>query len=112
MGFTEHHYPTHDGLSLYYRCYGSGNEVVICLPGLTRNSKDFHEIEVKNQELLFCLKLVSLRLNFQIIQVHVIVKLLVRINLNAILVLLKKKELSQIRNLTQRKHLQKLNKFT
>ncbi|MDH3903486.1 MAG: alpha/beta hydrolase [Xanthomonadales bacterium] len=44
MGFTEHHYPTQDGLSLYYRCYGSGDEVVICLPGLTRNSKDFHEI--------------------------------------------------------------------
>jgi len=44
MGFTEHHYQTHDGLSLYYRCYGSGREVVVCLPGLTRNSKDFEEI--------------------------------------------------------------------
>jgi len=44
MGFTEHYYPTDDGLSLYYRCYGSGEEVVVCLPGLTRNSKDFHEI--------------------------------------------------------------------
>ncbi|MGB7451019.1 MAG: alpha/beta hydrolase [Lysobacterales bacterium] len=44
MGFTEHHYKTNDELSLYYRCYGSGKDVVVCLPGLTRNSKDFHEI--------------------------------------------------------------------
>jgi pimeloyl-ACP methyl ester carboxylesterase len=44
MGFTEHYYSTHDGLSLYYRSYGSGENVLVCLPGLTRNSKDFHEI--------------------------------------------------------------------
>ena len=44
MGFSEHHYLTPDGLSLYYREYGSGEDVVVCLPGLTRNSKDFHEI--------------------------------------------------------------------
>jgi len=44
MGFTEHYYLTRDGLSLYYRSYGSGKDVVVCLPGLTRNSKDFHEI--------------------------------------------------------------------
>lgn len=44
MGFTEHHYTTLDGLTLYYRCYGSGDDVVVCLPGLTRNSRDFHEI--------------------------------------------------------------------
>jgi pimeloyl-ACP methyl ester carboxylesterase len=44
MGFTEHYYPTSDGLSLYYREYGAGKDVVVCLPGLTRNSKDFHEI--------------------------------------------------------------------
>lgn len=44
MGFTEHFYSTHDGLSLYYRSYGSAEDVVVCLPGLTRNSKDFHEI--------------------------------------------------------------------
>jgi len=44
MGFTEHFYGTHDGLSLYYRSYGSAEDVVVCLPGLTRNSKDFHEI--------------------------------------------------------------------
>jgi len=44
MGFSEHHFFTPDGLSLYYRNYGSGDDVVVCLPGLTRNSKDFHEI--------------------------------------------------------------------
>jgi len=44
MGFSEHHFLTPDGLSLYYRNYGSGGNVVVCLPGLTRNSKDFHEI--------------------------------------------------------------------
>jgi len=44
MGFTEHYYLTDDGLLLYYRSYGSGKDVVVCLPGLTRNSKDFHEI--------------------------------------------------------------------
>jgi len=31
-------------LSLYYRNYGSANDILLCLPGLTRNSKDFHEI--------------------------------------------------------------------
>jgi len=44
MGYSEHHYQTPDGLSLYYREYGSAKDVVICLPGLTRNSKDFHEV--------------------------------------------------------------------
>jgi len=44
MDFTEHRFQSHDGLSLYYRNYGSGKDTVICLPGLTRNSKDFHEI--------------------------------------------------------------------
>lgn len=44
MVFTEHFYTTKDGLSLYYRSYGSGSDVLVCLPGLTRNSKDFHEI--------------------------------------------------------------------
>jgi pimeloyl-ACP methyl ester carboxylesterase len=39
--FSEHRFETQDGLSLYYRSYGSGEDVVVCLPGLTRNSKDF-----------------------------------------------------------------------
>ena len=44
MGFTENYFQSQDGLSLYYRSYGSGGNVVLCLPGFTRNSKDFHEI--------------------------------------------------------------------
>jgi len=44
VSFTEHHYPSHDGLSLYYRDYGSGDDVVVCLPGLTHNSKDFEDL--------------------------------------------------------------------
>jgi len=44
MEYKEHHYQSKDGLRLYYREYGSGDQAVICLPGLTRNSKDFHEI--------------------------------------------------------------------
>jgi len=44
MSYSEHHYRSKDGLSLYCREYGSGNRVILCLHGLTRNSKDFHEL--------------------------------------------------------------------
>ncbi|MEE4174792.1 MAG: alpha/beta hydrolase [Xanthomonadales bacterium] len=44
MRFTEHRYTAFDGLSLYYRVYGEGENVVLCLPGLTRNCKDFEGI--------------------------------------------------------------------
>ncbi len=44
MNYTESRYVSHDKLSLYYREYGQGKQTVVCLPGLTRNSKDFHEI--------------------------------------------------------------------
>ena len=44
MNYTQHHYRSHDDLSLYYRSYGSGDDVVICLPGLTRNCKDFEDL--------------------------------------------------------------------
>lgn len=47
MNFTEHRYASKDGLSLYYREYGDGDEVIICLPGLTRNSKDFHDLATR-----------------------------------------------------------------
>lgn len=43
--FREHRYTTQDGLSLYYRSYGdplAAKTPVLCLPGLARNSKDFH----------------------------------------------------------------------
>lgn len=41
--YREFHYASHDGLSLFCREYASANPrgTVICLPGLTRNSKDF-----------------------------------------------------------------------
>ena len=44
MSYTEHHYRSHDGLSLYYRDFGASDNVVLCLPGLTRNSKDFENL--------------------------------------------------------------------
>jgi pimeloyl-ACP methyl ester carboxylesterase len=40
-------YTSHDGLSLYARYYGNfgdGRLPVVCLPGLTRNSKDFESL--------------------------------------------------------------------
>ena len=44
MDYVERHYLSEDGLKLYYREYGSGDQVVLCLPGLTRNSRDFHDL--------------------------------------------------------------------
>lgn len=49
MAFSEHRYTSDDGLSLYYREYGSdtGCDTILCLPGLTRNSRDFHELALR-----------------------------------------------------------------
>jgi len=44
MAFSEQHYISRDGLKLYYRQYGRAEQVIVCLPGLTRNSKDFHSL--------------------------------------------------------------------
>lgn len=47
MPYAEKRYTASDGLSLYYRDYPAGpgtKTPVICLPGLTRNSKDFEDI--------------------------------------------------------------------
>ncbi|MGH8033804.1 MAG: alpha/beta fold hydrolase [Lysobacterales bacterium] len=44
MSYTEHHFRSDDGLGLYYRSYGSGQNTLLCLPGLTRNCKDFEEL--------------------------------------------------------------------
>lgn len=44
MEFRERRYTCQDGLSLYFRDYGDAASPltpVVCLPGLTRNSKDF-----------------------------------------------------------------------
>ena len=46
-GFEDFHYSSPDGLKLHARVYGSdGNDAlpVVCLPGLTRNARDFHEL--------------------------------------------------------------------
>ena len=43
-GHRERHYTTFDGLRLFFRDWGdalTGDTAVLCLPGLTRNSKDF-----------------------------------------------------------------------
>ncbi len=42
--YNEHHYQSGDGLSLYYRNYGCSDNVLVCLPGLTRNCKDFEPL--------------------------------------------------------------------
>ena len=44
--YSEHFYPSSDGLSLYYRDYpGPRDRIpVLCIPGLTRNCRDFEFI--------------------------------------------------------------------
>jgi pimeloyl-ACP methyl ester carboxylesterase len=51
LDYTEHHGPGTDGLTLYYRDYAgptattaSPPPAVICLPGLTRNCRDFETL--------------------------------------------------------------------
>ncbi|MCP5092765.1 MAG: alpha/beta hydrolase [Gammaproteobacteria bacterium] len=50
LRFTDGHYSSSDGLRLFFRdyhCQSSGElDPVICLPGLTRNSRDFHDLAV------------------------------------------------------------------
>lgn len=46
-GFSDFFYTAPDGLKLHARVYGeakSGRWPVVCLPGLTRNARDFHEL--------------------------------------------------------------------
>ncbi|ATN33696.1 alpha/beta hydrolase [Rhizobium sp. ACO-34A] len=45
-GFVSHYIPVADGLKLYSRVYGAehGGLPVVCLPGLSRNSRDFHQL--------------------------------------------------------------------
>ena len=42
----EHTYMSRDGLTLFYREYGEseGGVPIVCLPGITRNSRDFEDI--------------------------------------------------------------------
>lgn len=45
-GYEDFHYTSQDGLRLHARVYGRTNGAlpVVCLPGLTRNARDFHEL--------------------------------------------------------------------
>lgn len=46
-GFSDFFYAAPDGLRLHARVYGETNSApwpVVCLPGLTRNARDFHEL--------------------------------------------------------------------
>jgi pimeloyl-ACP methyl ester carboxylesterase len=46
-GFSDFFYSSADGLKLHARIYGEQNHgslPVVCLPGLTRNARDFHEL--------------------------------------------------------------------
>ena len=45
-GFVDRFIETDDGLSLHARLYGEHlpGEPIICLPGLTRNARDFHQL--------------------------------------------------------------------
>jgi len=44
-GFSDFFYTAPDGLKLHARLYGEQNgRPVVCLPGLTRNARDFHEL--------------------------------------------------------------------
>ncbi|UDL91512.1 alpha/beta hydrolase [Mesorhizobium sp. PAMC28654] len=46
-GFYDFFYAAPDGLKLHARIYGETNSApwpVVCLPGLTRNARDFHEL--------------------------------------------------------------------
>lgn len=49
-GFVERRFSASDGLMLSARIYGEGIDCplpVVCLPGLTRNSRDFHELALR-----------------------------------------------------------------
>jgi pimeloyl-ACP methyl ester carboxylesterase len=46
-GFSDFYYSSTDGLKLHARIYGddaTGTLPVVCLPGLTRNARDFHDL--------------------------------------------------------------------
>lgn len=49
-GFSDFFYIAQDGLELHARIYGEaggGRWPVVCLPGLTRNARDFHELALR-----------------------------------------------------------------
>jgi pimeloyl-ACP methyl ester carboxylesterase len=62
ISYRERSYLSQDGLRLYFRDYGdlrSTRTPVLCIPGLTRNSKDFHHLanRLGSQRRVLCLDL-------------------------------------------------------
>ena len=60
--YEEHFVTSHDGIRLYFKEYGSQLKPgipIFCLPGLTRNSKDFESFAKKynNEHRIVCLDL-------------------------------------------------------
>jgi pimeloyl-ACP methyl ester carboxylesterase len=52
VGWVDRHYASADGLRLYYRdypCAATGRLPVLCLPGLTRNCRDFETTALRLQ---------------------------------------------------------------
>jgi pimeloyl-ACP methyl ester carboxylesterase len=50
--FRERPYRSQDGLDLFYREYGRrtpGRPAILCLPGITRNSKDFNALALRHE---------------------------------------------------------------
>lgn len=50
--FAERRFRSADGLDLYYRAYGAATEraPLLCLSGLTRNSRDFHRFALRQMD--------------------------------------------------------------
>ncbi len=48
MDYSDFHYSAQDGLKLHARVYGDDNGAlpVVCLPGLTRNARDFNDLAI------------------------------------------------------------------
>jgi len=57
VNFLEKSFTSRDGLKLYYREYQGSNQPILCLSGLSRNSKDFHRLALhlqKQGHLVIC----------------------------------------------------------
>lgn len=58
---SSHYYRSNDGLKLHYRDIGvdNGEFVILCIPGLTRNSRDFDEFATRyaNNNRVICVDL-------------------------------------------------------
>ena len=48
-GFDDRYWQSADGLKLHYRDYAGGDDrpPILCIPGLTRNARDFEEVAAR-----------------------------------------------------------------